>query len=76
MAALTTIKHYQFGHRCPAVISDIKDDGSQAGVGEPRDNVNLGASTEFCWKDNGEESEGSKKKWRPGGQALPPEQQR
>ena len=48
MAALTTIKHCQFGDRCPAVISDIKDDGSQADVGEPRDSVNLGASTEFC----------------------------
>ena len=30
-AALTTIKHCQFGHRCPAVIND----GNQADGGEP-----------------------------------------
>ena len=30
-AALTSIKHYQFGHRCPAVIND----GNQADGGEP-----------------------------------------
>ena len=30
-AALTTIKHCQFGHRCPAVIND----GNQADRGEP-----------------------------------------
>ena len=30
-AALTTIKHCQFGHRCPAVIND----GNQADSGEP-----------------------------------------
>ena len=29
--ALTTIKHCQFGHRCPAAIND----GSQADGGEP-----------------------------------------
>ena len=29
--ALTTIKHCQFGHRCPAVIND----GNQADGGEP-----------------------------------------
>ena len=32
-AALTTIKHCQFGHRCPAVIND----GNQADGGEPPD---------------------------------------
>ena len=32
-AALTTIKHCQFGHRCPAVIND----GNQADGGEPAD---------------------------------------
>ena len=47
-AALTTIKLCQFGHRCPAVINDIKDDGSQADGGEPRDSVNWGAGTESC----------------------------
>ena len=47
-AALTTIKHCQFGHRCPAVINDIKDDGSQADGGEPRDSVNWGAGIESC----------------------------
>ena len=31
-AALTTIKHCQFGHRCPAVIND----GNQEDGGEPR----------------------------------------
>ena len=30
--ALTTIKHCQFGHRCPAVIND----GNQADGGEPQ----------------------------------------
>ena len=30
-AALTTFKHCQFGHRCPAVIND----GNQADGGEP-----------------------------------------
>ena len=30
-AALTTIKHCEFGHRCPAVIND----GNQADGGEP-----------------------------------------
>ena len=32
-AALTTIKHCQFGHRCPAVIKD----GNQADGGQPAD---------------------------------------
>ena len=32
-AALTKIKHRQFGHRCPAVIND----GNQADGGEPAD---------------------------------------
>ena len=32
-AALTTIKHCQFDHRCPAVIND----GNQADGGEPAD---------------------------------------
>ena len=32
-AALTTIKHCQFGHRCPAVINN----GNQADGGEPAD---------------------------------------
>ena len=32
-AALTTIKHCQFGHRCPTVIND----GNQADGGEPVD---------------------------------------
>ena len=59
-AALTTIKHCQFGHRCPAVIND----GNQADGGEPADSsggtARSRAST--CWKGNGEESfQGSKK---------------
>ena len=73
--ALTTIKHCQFGHRCPAVIND----GIQADGGEPagssggtarRNSFASGAGT--SWKGNEEESEGSKKRWRPGVQALPP----
>ena len=36
-AGLTTIKHRQFGRRCPAVINGIKDDGSQTDGGEPRE---------------------------------------
>ena len=63
-AALTSIKHCQFGHRCPAVIND----GNQADGGEPADSSGAtarrnsfacGAGTGL--KGNGEESEGSKK---------------
>ena len=47
-AALTTIKHCQFGHRCPAVMND----GNQADGGESADSVNAGfvrgAGTESC----------------------------
>ena len=59
-AALTTIQHCQFGHRCSAVINNIKD-GREPADKARIDSVNWGASTESCWKGNGEESEGSEK---------------
>ena len=61
--ASNTIKHCQFGHRCPAVIND----GNQADGGElagssggtaHRNSFASGAGT--CWKGNEEESERSK----------------
>ena len=46
-AALTTLKHCQFGHQCPVRISDGGDE-----AGEPRDGG--GASTESSGKSYGE----------------------
>ncbi|MEW8338200.1 MAG: hypothetical protein AB2596_21500 [Candidatus Thiodiazotropha sp.] len=46
-AALTTIKHCQFGHRCPAVIKDGGEPVSAADNDASPD-VNWGAGTESC----------------------------
>ena len=46
-AALTTLKHCQFGHQCPVRISDGGDE-----AGEPRDGG--GANTESSGKSYGE----------------------
>ena len=50
-AALTTLKHCQFGHQCPVRISDGGDDDAKQ-QGEPRDGG--GASTESSGKSYGE----------------------
>ena len=52
-AALTTIKHCQFGHRCPAVINDGNQADGREPAGDARlDSVNAGlargAGTESC----------------------------
>ena len=52
-AALTTIKHCKFGHRCPAVINDGNQADGGKSAGEARtDSVNVGfargAGTESC----------------------------
>ena len=62
-AALTTLKHCQFGHQCPVRISDGGDE-----AGEPRDGG--GAST-VQWKKLRRKLR-SQKKWQLGVPALPP----
>ena len=63
-AALTTLKHCQFGHCCPVRVHDGGDE-----AGEPRDGG--GASTVLQWKELRRKLR-IQKKWQPGVPALPP----
>ena len=69
-AALTTIKHCQFGHRCPAVINEEIKQMAESPQAKPAQTVSTGEPAQGPLERKTEKKgKDPKKRWRPGAAA-------